>query len=463
MRYDNTLRSEISGSSSSWASYWASIWQVFSSLLTQLVYCRRAAIAPLTALMLVPISGGLALAVELGSWNYMQRSMQNAADSAALAAASVNSGTATTGTTSQNEARAAAKQYGYTDGVGGTTVTSATIACPTTGLPAGSTCYHATIDTTFPLLFSRILGFTGSGGGGQLISSRAIAVTAGGSAGSSQFACVYAITFLQANGTPNADLTGCSVMSGGGMDCNGNGLTADFALAANTVTGPCSSITSPTNHNMSNQTIPPDPYAALASNIPVTTCGTNPATTGNLSATLLVYCGNVTLSGNVTLTSPNTVVVIKNGTLDLNNKILKTATGASATIIFDGSAAPFGDDKMRGTIDIQAPPSTSTSVWKGVAVYRKPGGPTVSATLAGSKATWSITGLVYLPKTNVTLSGAVNHSATGATCFVLVGDNITINGNGQILQTTAGCNTAGLTPPSLVVGGGTLTRERLVK
>ena len=94
-------------------------------------------------------------------------------------------------------------------------------------------------------------------------------------------------------------------------------------------------------------------------------------------------------------------------------------------------------------------------------MYQKPGSAS-SISLAGSNSTLDITGLVYLPNATVTLSGAVNHSSSGATCFVLVALNVTINGNGQILQTTSGCNAAGLTPPSLVVGGGTLTREKLV-
>jgi Flp pilus assembly protein TadG len=447
------------------------LWQAMIRLAAQWRACRSAAVAPLTALMLLPISGALAYAVELGSWQYMQRSMQNAADSAAIAAASVNSGTATTGTTSLLEARAAAATFGYVDGTGNTAVTAALEpSCPTGAAP-GSTCYRATITTTFPLLYSRLIGFSGTDGSSQRILSSAVAITAGTTGGSTTPGqllpsnCVWAQGSLQANGTPNANLTGCSVMSTGAMTCTGdNGLQADFAISGGTISGKCAA-NSPTN-NLQSQTIPSDPYASLASSIPSTTCPKTNQTKGEVTGKLLVLCGNVNLSGDLTLKSSDTIVVIKNGTLDLNNHTLKTASGASATLIFDGSAPPFGDKNMKGTIDIQAPPSTSNSEWKGVAVYRKPGS-AVDATLAGSKATWQITGLVYLPNTNVTLSGAVNHSSTGATCFVLVGQDITINGNGQILQTTAGCSDAGLTPPSYTTPGtttpGTAYRVRLVQ
>ena len=46
--------------------------------------------------------------------------------------------------------------------------------------------------------------------------------------------------------------------------------------------------------------------------------------------------------------------------------------------------------------------------------------------------------------------------------MILVGSWITINGNGQILQTTAGCSDAGLTPPGTVIGAATGTRAKLV-
>jgi hypothetical protein len=57
----------------------------------------------------------------------------------------------------------------------------------------------------------------------------------------------------------------------------------------------------------------------------------------------------------------------------------------------------------------------------------------------------------------VTFSGAVNKSSNGASCFVMVADNVTINGTGSILA-HGGCAQAGLTMPSSQVPG----RGRLV-
>jgi len=86
----------------------------------------------------------------------------------------------------------------------------------------------------------------------------------------------------------------------------------------------------------------------------------------------------------------------------------------------------------------------------------------VAFTYAGNNPAWDISGLVYFPKADLTFSGIVNKSSTGTACFVLVSYTILVNGTGQIFANTD-CENAGLTPPSLDVGGGAVIRERLVR
>ena len=62
------------------------------------------------------------------------------------------------------------------------------------------------------------------------------------------------------------------------------------------------------------------------------------------------------------------------------------------------------------------------------------------------------TGLVYLPHSSVTLSGAVNKSSNGQSCFVMVMNDVTINGTGDI-EESGGCRAAGLTMPTATVPG----------
>jgi hypothetical protein len=152
-----------------------------------------------------------------------------------------------------------------------------------------------------------------------------------------------------------------------------------------------------------------------------------------------VVCGDHQLTGNTTMN--NTVLVIENGQLDTNGYTLQ---GQNLTIVFSGSNSgsyehiPTGG----GTLNIDAPTSGD---WSGVAIYQDPKlTNNVNISAAGNSPTWDISGLVYLPHSSVTLSGAVNKSASGATCFEMVIDNITINGTGDIFAHDNQCNLAGL-------------------
>ena len=159
-------------------------------------------------------------------------------------------------------------------------------------------------------------------------------------------------------------------------------------------------------------------------------------------------CGDVQLTGNVTVNAPsNAVLVIENGQLDTNGYMLTTSSGSGLTVVFSGTNsgsythAPTGG----GTLDMAAP---TTGPWAGVAIYQDPSltsGLDISA--AGNSPTWDITGLVYLPHASVTFSGAVNKSNNGVSCFAMVVDNITVNGTGSILD-TGQCAAAGLTMPT---------------
>ena len=419
------------------------------------------AVAFIFALTATVIIAGLGLGIDVGVWHRTDRALQNAADAAAIAAAR-------NGTSSyQSEAKAVAAQYGLVDGSGGVTVT----ALNNQTCPNGQTnCYSVSIAmSTAPQFFSQIIGIpappvssSAMAGGGQTHSYCLIALSSSGTD--------PAIT---TNGAPKADLSGCSIMSNTSADCHGHDLKADNGDAHKTDNG-CG-----VNQN-SNVAPVADPYASLASNIPTDPCGglypqeptkksDSPLpplnTWGSAGVTTSmplqyppstanhgIVCGDLQLLGDVTLTtaSPGSLLVIVNGQLDTNGHTLKTVAGSALTIIFTGTAgsythAPTG----KGTLDFPAPTS---GTWSGVAIYQDPSLTTgVDISAAGNSPTWDITGLVYLPHSSVTFSGAVNKSSNGASCFALVADNITINGTGDILA-KGGCAAAGLNLPTNTVG-----------
>jgi Flp pilus assembly protein TadG len=452
----------------------------FSGLIHDLVRLRsdrRGNVAVMMGFLFVPLLGALGVAFEVGNWYLITRAMQNAADSAAVAAATNGSSSYAT------EAKAVAASYGYVDGTNSVTVTASnTATCPS----GGNTCYSVTITSEVSLLVSQVIGYGGNatlnGAPAQKLTSTAIATQ------STQQVplCMLALgasgitEALTGNGTPNANLAGCNIMSNTGANCNGHNLQADHGLAHTTDSG-CGV------DQVSNVPTVTDPYSGLVSNIPTNNCpstystntypqegsGPHPSAdprnrlTGSYSwSGNQIFCGDMQLTGDVTINAPSgAVLVVENGQLDLNGHNLITANGSYLTIVFSGDSGSYthsatNTSSHAGTLNITAPIGTTSSpnVWSGVAVYQDPRLTSgVDINYAGNNPTWDITGLVYAPHSSVTFSGAVNKSSNGASCFVMVADNFTINGTGSIFD-TGGCSSAGLTMPLATIP----TRGQLV-
>ena len=427
-------------------------------LLARFARNERANIAILFALLAPVLIGAFGVGMETSNWYQLQRDMQNAADEAVIAAS-------TNGTSNYNtEVAAVASNYGYTNGSNTVTVTSSNAAsCPA----GGNNCYSVTISMKQPLYLTPVIGYSGNTtvNGQPAVTLTATAVALQGTIARNY--CILALdtagTPFQMNGVPNADLSGCNIMSNGNATCNGHTTNADYGDAHGTNGGGAGC----GNVQRSNVPILADPYSGLASNIPANPCSSYPQEpagkkdpplpvsnqwSGSMSWSGNKFvCGDLQLTGDTTITASGGVLVIENGQLDTNGYRLSTASGSSVTIIFSGTSgsythAPTGG----GTLDIQAPTS---GAWSGVALYQDPSltsGVDISA--AGNSPTWDITGLVYLPHSSVTFSGAVNKSSNGASCFGLVVDNITINGTGSILA-HGSCAQAGLNLPTGSVPG----------
>ena len=429
-------------------------------MLSRFARDRRANIAMITGLLAPLLIGGLGLGMETAYWYQTQRDLQNAADEAAVAAATNASATYA------SEAKAVTANYGYTDGSNNVTVSASNnVSCP----DGNTDCYTVTLSIKLPLYIAGVVGFSGDT---TINGSPATTITATAVAEQGIIPRNYCLLSLHTigsgilgDGVPNANFAGCNIMSDSSMTCNGHDMGADYGDAHLTNSG-CG-VTQD-----SNMPIVVDPYSGLASNIPSDPCngsypqepskhgdpalptsnqwGSNQSLSGNT-----VVCGDLQLTANVTINAPSgTVLVIENGQLDTNGYTLSTASGSAVTIVFSGTNngntythAPTGG----GTLNIQAPTS---GAWSGVAIYQDPSltsGVNISA--AGATPTWDISGLVYLPNAAVTFSGAVNKSSNGASCFVMVVGDITVNGTGDI-QETGGCGAAGLTMPSAQINTG---------
>src|SRR5262249_32664272 len=139
-----------------------------------------------------------------------------------------------------------------------------------------------------------------------------------------------------------------------------------------------------------------------------------PPSARSLGNNTWVVCGDQQLGADVTVNTPSgAVLIVENGQLDLNGNTLRTASGSGLTLVFSGtngvSPNNFPTDTSgggRGVLDIAAPTSGS---WSGMAIYEDPNLTTgVSLSAAGNAPTWDISGLIYMPHSSVTLSGAIN-------------------------------------------------------
>jgi len=450
---------------------------VLSKHLHRLREDQRGTVSVIMGFLIIPLVGALGIGFEVSNWYMNARGMQNAADAAALAAATNG------GANYDVEARAVAAQYGFVDGANNTTVTASNAAtCPA----GGSTCYSVTISGAMPLLVSQVVGYQGDTtlNGGAAKSLNAIAVAK--PMVKPQDLCMVALAGsgaaqgIRTNGSPTSNMNGCNVMSNTAAQCNGSNLGAGLGLAHGTSNGcglkPVSGV----------DTVA-DPYSGLRDNIaalPASPCAANSppypqetrhgstysvAASNQLQGTLNLTGGNNFKCGDQMLTADtvietngaNAVLVIENGQLDLNGHSLTTTDGSAVTLVFTGAdtagtnythAPTDNTNGSGGRLDINAPTSGS---WSGVAIYQDPSltrGLDVAA--AGNSPTWNITGLIYMPHASVTLNGAVDKATHGGACVVMVADNFTISGTGGILKTNiGGCGPAGLTMPQAIVAG----------
>ncbi len=406
----------------------------------QLLSDARGTVLVMAAFALPVLIGICGLALEGASWYQTTRAMQNAADTAAIAAATNGSAGAAA------EARAVAGQYGFAhDGDATIVDVDDTAACPTGG---PSKCYRVAITRKVPLLLAQVIGYSGTSlvSGKPAVALSSAAVAKPGSAPRKY--CVMALatigTALESNGAPKADLSGCNIVSNSDMNCNGHNLKADNADAVGYVDD-CGISRTPNIEPVE------DPYKSLADNIPASTCTKPSATsvTGNQAWTgTKTFCGDLNLTGDVTLTGDNVTIVIQNGSLNLGDSMLKTATGKTATIIFTGSDSyqhKINATKKGAILDIKAPDS---GVWKGIAVYYDPAmTKNIDLDYDGNRPSYAITGVIYMPNSNVSFGGAVG-KATSSTekCMVLVVNTLEIHGTGAMLS--GDCEALGYTMPT---------------
>ncbi len=492
---------------------------------------RAGNIATVTALMIVPLIGISGLGIEVSDWWLTKRALQNATDSAAIAAATnagiqcANNGstwttsnttitcsslaTNCTSATAANyktfdcEALATARKYGFVDGSNSVTVTAAlsTVNCP----DSSTGCYTVTIAKTLPIRFMRAVGLTGS----ETVRASAVASSP---TQSGQY-CIMGLgpdgkqgdDILLSGGGSKIDLGGCDTYSADGDKCNGQNGKADFGINIGAYVGTVNANAcgaSPKQVSLIPESSINDvngvSYDSLNSSIPADTCGGtynqisngtvaaanrlsgtidtttwSSFTSGGKTINYKIICGDAQLTAATTLNTGNggAMLIVENGQINLNSYKL-TGSGTGLTVVFSGSSASVASSNLAsssnavnysfqgtGTADFSAP---SSGTFSGIAVYYNPNLVDVAAknnknpaesvdwNYTGNGYQFDLTGLIFAPKSQIQITGAINHATAGYACIGFIVDSVQVSGTGAIFPDPASqCSLAGLTLPSV--------------
>ena len=421
----------------------------------------RANVVAVVALSMFPLIGALALGSEAASWNVANRGMQNAADSAAVAAATAGQ---SGNTAYAAEGYTVAARYGYSG-------SDHTLTCSTKSLDCvnvinnaacpdgtGNVCYQVTISKPRALALTQaltLIGFTGDttvGVGSGAPAAVSISSTAVAEIKLTQAkACLIALSGgFQTNGAPMGNLGGCNIASASDVTCNGSNASinaGNIVFVTNNKNAACTPA--------KQVSLFVDPYAAsLPSNLPPSGCTTiTTLTTATIAAGgCFKISGDLVVNGTVTASSTTpTQIFVQNGNLTGSGTLVTPGVSGSQgapaglALVFSGSGGGLGG--FGGTLNIAAP---TTGLWAGIAIDDTP---STGITYTGNSPTWDVTGLVYLPNSDVTLKGAVNKAGSGYNCFVMVTKSLLISGTANIVSNpTSECVQANLAPPEFLLG-----------
>jgi len=364
----------------------------------------------LASIAMIAVIGFAALAVDIGYMYSTRRSMQTAADAAAIAAA--NALQSSNSNNYQQAATDVATLNGFTNGQNGVTVT---VGTPTSGPYSGNTSYvEVDVQQAVPTFFLRVLGFNTLN-----VGARAVSGTVSGTG------CIYAL---------NPSMSGAISLTGNINITSSCGIVDDSSSSsAMSVTGNATINTAYTgvagNYSTSgNVTLTPTPKIHIAP--AMDPLASIPAPTFGSSYTQLATnnSGSYTVSGNnQVVTVP--VAIYKNGV---------SINGNSAQVTF--SAANYGNG-----ITISGNVSSATF---GPGTYQN-GGSGNSISISGNAVTtfnagtYTFAGPVSITGNNtVTLSPGTYYGGISITgnanvtfrsgTYVLAGGGLSVTGNSTL-------------------------------
>lgn len=391
----------------------------------------------ISALVAPVLIGAATLGTEVGYWMHQKQKMQDAADSAAFAAATYYGPNPTASTGISNAATTVSSTYGFTPGsggMGGSGSGNSVIVVstpPTDGPNKDKTgAVEVTITRQYPRMLSALFGNTPVS-----IAARAVATTKGG------YGCVLALDrtaagSVSAHGSVNINLQNCSLYdnSASAAAVNGAGSAQVTALSVGIVGGIAGTRNFTTTEGIwTGQPSTPDPYADV--NPPeYSGCDyNNYSTKKNDKMSQGVYCGGIHFNGNTTATLSDGTYVINGGAMQVDGGA--TITGSHVTFYFtssSGSDYPTVTINGGSTVSLGAPLSGPLS---GIVFFADRDTPVGTEYKLNGGSSMTLGGAVYVPTAAIDWIGG---NSTSTTCTQLIGDTVSFSGNAALGVNCAG-------------------------
>lgn len=387
-----------------------------------------------TAIAFPALIGVAALGIEVAQWYAQARSIEAAADDAALTAAVAYAQGNTSGYT--EEATSIAASDGYANGVNGVAVT--VNMPPVSGSEVGnkSAVQVSIVKPITPLLAAMFVSsFNVNGHGVAIIAgskssngcvlalntASTTGATLSGSTNITLANCSFDVNATSATKslvmTGSATLTADSVNLGGGADVSGSAtLTATSGLHLDQP---------PVANPYADRQIPSF-SGCKQTNLKITSTPAQPLQPG-------VYCGGISVSGGAVVTLASGVYILNQGDLSLSGG--STLNGTDVTIILTSSAGTktIGNVVISGgtNINLVAPPTGATA---GIAIWQDARAADSGKDDLTGGSTMDITGAIYLPSESVTYTGGASNNGSG--CTQLIALNIKFSGNSQLANSS---------------------------
>ena len=365
------------------------------------------------ALMAPVMIGSVGLGIDYGLWVYTQQTMQAAADSAAVSAATSGSNVAT-------EAEGVAASYGFIKDSGGVTMT--VNQPPKSGShTSSSAAVEVIINSIQTPQFSQLVSaksFT--------ITVRSVAVATPGSG------CVLTLNAtasgaVTTQGSAVTNLTGCNLYTDS-SDSAAVTVGGTASLTANAVgsVGGVSGASNITTTSGIHTGVAPlsDPYASMSFGSFSGCDQKNYSTNSNATISAGVYCGGISVKAGATLTLNPGIYYLDQGNLSVEGN--GTITGTGVTLVFTSSTGKNyanASISSNATVNLTAPTTGPTA---GIVLFgdrNMPVGTTFKLTGGGTQ---TFGGAIYLPKAALTYSGG---SGGSTSCTQIIADTVTFTGN----------------------------------